>query len=162
MKDKTPGFDVVNLNPSFIIGKNELAKDVESTMPGTNKVLLGQVLGVSSPVPRPGTTVYLDDIARLHALALNKQRVPGNSQYPANSGGLTGTTIRDAKEVVARKFKDSVGKSRVFPNDGKVETAKIIIDTSRTEEVFGIKFHGVEMQITEVAQHYLELVGKQA
>ena len=40
VKENNPGFDVISLMPSFIIGKNELVTDVKDVMSGTNGAAL--------------------------------------------------------------------------------------------------------------------------
>lgn len=56
-----PGFDVVNISPSFVVGKNELVTDVKDVMLGTNVTVLGVVLGSKLPYPVFGNSVHVDD-----------------------------------------------------------------------------------------------------
>lgn len=61
IRDNKVNFDVTNINPSFIIGKNELVTNAEDFMMGTNLVALGVVLGKSVPYPVFGSSVHVDD-----------------------------------------------------------------------------------------------------
>ncbi|KAK9430747.1 hypothetical protein V1505DRAFT_370126 [Lipomyces doorenjongii] len=153
-----PGFDVINLLPSFIIGKNELVTTVEDFAKGTNHLVFGQVLGFKNPAPLPGSTVYLNDVASLHVRALDP-KIPGNQDYPANSGGIDGTTFSDAIDIISKNFPDAVNKG-ILPNDGTQPTKKLKMDVTKTEKVFGLTFAGLDKQVTEVAQNYLDLVAQ--
>jgi hypothetical protein len=49
--EKKPQFDIINIMPSFIIGKSELVTDTTDFFNGTNKVVLSPVLGIKAHVP---------------------------------------------------------------------------------------------------------------
>lgn len=159
LEQEKPPFDIVNINPSYIIGKNELVTSKSDFMHGTNKILLGPVLGAKSPTPFPGSTIWLNDVAKLHVLGLDS-KIPGNRHYITNSGGLDGTTFNDVKNIVAEKYPEEVAKG-LLPNNGDFPTMKVKVDASKTEEVFGFKFAGVETQVTELVDAYLELLKKE-
>ena len=154
---KKPQFDIINLMPSYIIGRNELVTDVADFKKGTNKNVFDQVLGLHKHA-LPGVTVWLDDIAALHVMSLDF-KIPGNQNFLASSGGRDGITFSDALEVVAENYPEEVRKG-VLPNNGTQPTMKLAFDSSKTEEVFGIKFAGIERQVVDVVSHYLELVEK--
>jgi nucleoside-diphosphate-sugar epimerase len=158
--EKKPGFDVINVMPSFIIGKNELATNTTDFFHGTNKVVLSPVLGIKADMPRPGTIVYLSDVARIHVDAL-KPEIAGNQDFPASSGGLEGVTLDDALDIVAKYFPKEVAAG-VLPNNGSTRTLQVAIDASKTEKTFGLKFAGLEKQVLEIAEHYIELASKAA
>lgn len=145
-----PKFDVVNLMPSFIIGKNELITSLEDFSKGTNKVVFDQVLGKHKD-PLPGATVWLDDIAHLHVQALD-QKIPGNVNYLAT----VPTKFSDAISAINRNFSEEVSKG-ILSNDGTQPTLELFYNTLKTEDVFGIEFKDVDVQVTDVARHYLEL-----
>ncbi|MCJ1399447.1 hypothetical protein MMC11_002649 [Xylographa trunciseda] len=158
VKENNPGFDVINMMPSFIVGKNELVTKVEEITSGTNGAALGQVLGVKNPYPNPSTTVFVNDIAKLHVLALDP-KIPGNQSFLANSEGINGTNWGDAIDIVAKHYPEAVAKG-ILPNNGSQPTKSTLIDVSRTESVFGMKFEPYEVQVKSVVGHYLDLVGK--
>ena len=149
-----PSFDIINIMPSFIIGKNELAS-LSTFLKGTNRVVFGQVLGADTPNPLPGATVYLNDVAKVHVLALDP-KVAGNQDFPMSSGGIEGVRLAEAGEVVARKFPAEV-EAGILPNHGSQPTLPIHIDSSKTEQIFGMKLANIETQVEEVATHYLSL-----
>ena len=149
-----PSFDLINIMPSFIIGKNELTS-LPTFLKGTNRVVFGQVLGADSPGPLPGATVYLNDVAKVHVLALDP-KIAGNQDFPVSSGGIEGVRLEDAKDVVARKFPAEV-KAGIPPNSATQPTLKIRIDSSKTEQIFGFKLANLETQVEDVARHYVSL-----
>ncbi|KAL1979569.1 hypothetical protein VTN96DRAFT_5556 [Rasamsonia emersonii] len=151
-------FDVVNIHPSFVIGKNELVTDPKDILRGSNVWAFAQVLGQSLPAPVIGHTVHLDDVAEIHvrALMLDLQGKKVQSLV-ATSGGVDGTELSDAIAIVNRHFLEEV-KSGVLPNNGTVQTLRRKIDASMTEKRLGMKFRSYEDQILSVTEHYLELV----
>lgn len=152
------GFDVVNIHPSFIIGKHELVRDMEEALLGTNGIVLGLVLGNRAGYEMVGTTVHVDDVAWMHVKALDPGVEKGN--YIANSGGEEGTVWEDAKGVVEREFKEAVEEG-VLKLDGVQATRRMRVDTKRSEEVMGFRFKGYDEQVRSVVGHYLELKGKE-
>ena len=155
---KKPQFDVINIMPSFIIGKNELVTNLEDFFHGTNKIIFGAVLGVKADLPLPGTTIDLTDAARLHVDAL-KPEIAGNQDFPASAGGVEGVRLNDALEIVAKHFPREVAAG-LLPNDGSTPTLHLALDASKTEKAFGFKLVGLEKPVVEIAEHYIQLASK--
>jgi nucleoside-diphosphate-sugar epimerase len=149
MKTKKPAFDVVYLMPSLIIGANHLAKTREEFISGTNAPLMKQLLGEKFPAPRLGSSVSIDDVAKLHVLALN----------PVSSGrylvASDGSIWEDANSIVKEYFPEEIGKS--LSAEGEVATVAISVDTEKTQEAFGIKFQRFEEHVKDAVKSYLAL-----
>jgi nucleoside-diphosphate-sugar epimerase len=160
LTEKQPQFDIVNIMPSYIIGKNELVTKTADFFNGTNQVVFGAVLGMKADLPRAGNTVYLNDVARLHVDALGP-KIAGNEDFPASSGGLEGIPLNVALDIVAKHFPNEVAAG-VLPNNGSTSTLPIKVDASKTEKAFRFKFAGLEKQVVEIAEHYIELASKTA
>jgi nucleoside-diphosphate-sugar epimerase len=150
-----PSFDVINIMPSFLIGKNELVTDLKDITNGTNGPALRVLLGNKAASANPSTTVYVNDVAEIEVRALNA-KVAGNQNFLVSSGGPKGTTWDDVIEITRRNFPEAV-KKNVFPLNGSQPTKSTKVDSSRTEEVFGIKLANYETQVKSVVGHYLEL-----
>jgi nucleoside-diphosphate-sugar epimerase len=154
-------FDVVNIHPSIVLGKNELVTDRKDILQGSNFWPFAQVLGLSQEAPLLGHTVHLDDVADIHVRALNMhlELEPGRKTQSliATSGGIDGTDLSEAVAVVNRHFPEEV-KSGVLPNNGTVRTRRKKLDASATERRLGLEFRSYEDQIVSVTRHYLELV----
>lgn len=163
LAEKKPAWDVVNIMPSFVIGENELVTDPALLCDGTNAAMLAQVLGKDSGWGAvPSTSVLVDDVAMLHVVALDAERIPGNQSFLAVSEGERwGTTWEDAVEIVNRNFPEAVRKG-VLPNNGKAVTKRTKVDSRRTEEVFGFKFASYEEQVKSVVRQYLSMLGEVA
>ena len=159
IKTRKPSFDLINVMSSFVIGKNELVTDAKDILKGSNSAAFGQVLGRNGGAT-PSTSVFLDDVALVHVKALDP-KVAGNQGFLVSSDGLEGTNWSDAKEIVARNFPKQVEEG-VLPNNGSSITKKLRLDSSKTEETFGIKLQPYETQVLSVTRHYLELVGAKA
>ena len=147
----------MNIDPAFVIGKNELITSAKDILLGTNVAPLAPILGNKSEQPVIGASVHLDDVAFMHVKALD-ERVPAGT-YIASSGGLEGTQWQEATRVVEETYPDAVKKG-VLVNDGVQPTRKLQVDASLTEKVFGFKFLGYDEQVKSVVSHYLELVGE--
>jgi nucleoside-diphosphate-sugar epimerase len=156
-----PEWDVINIMPAFVVGDNELITDPAKISDGTVSAAFAQVLGQDSGWGAvPSTSVHVEDVARLHLLALDT-KIPGNQSFLAVSEGERGTVWSDAIEVVKRNFPEAVKKG-ILPNDGVAVTKRTKVDASRTEKVFGIKFKSYEEQVKSVVKQYLGLLGEVA
>lgn len=159
IRDRKPHFDLTNIHPSFVIGKNELVKDAKDITLGTNAVAIGPVLGNKSDTPIVGSSVHVNDIAFMHVKALDPT-VPAGS-YIGNSDDYAGTVWQNATGIAAEHFPKAVARG-ILPNNGTQPTRKIRVNARRTEEVMGFKFLSFEEQVTSVVKHYLELKGEKA
>ncbi|KAF2664981.1 NAD(P)-binding protein [Microthyrium microscopicum] len=143
-------FDCIHLHPGFVQGRNELATSAREVFGGTNKLVLGMVLGKTFEAPIAGATVHVDDVARIHVQALSPF-VPGDMGYILSQA----TEWDDAKTFVSKHFGGAVEK-RVVPNTGHIETTRVNVDNGLTEDVFG-RLAGFEEQVKSVVGHYVEL-----
>jgi hypothetical protein len=64
----------------------------------TTKATFSAVLSMKDGSPRPGMTIYLNDVPKIHVDAF-KPKIAGNQD---NSGGIDGVTFNDALDVVAK------------------------------------------------------------
>lgn len=156
MRDNNPSFDLVNIHPPFVIGRDELVVNAEDAMRGTNGVILRPALGKANPSPLPGCSAHNKDIARLHVEAL-QSRIPAGS-YQAGTNGTDGIRWEEITLIVRRSFPEAVQKG-ILPSSGESKTLACHLDVSKTEETFGWKFQGFEAQVESVVNHYLELRG---
>jgi nucleoside-diphosphate-sugar epimerase len=148
-------FDVVNIFPSYVFGRDELVTKAGDALRGANSLVLGPVTGTTIDDPLPGSSVHVRDVALAHVKALNP-KVPGNQGYLLTSGGLEGSRLEDATSIVARSYADAV-KAGIIPNNGKITSSLVKFDASASEEALGMKFIGFEEQVKDVVGHYLEL-----
>ncbi|KAH6628995.1 hypothetical protein C7974DRAFT_471887 [Boeremia exigua] len=158
--DNKPQFEVVNIMPSMIIGRNELNTTKEEVVAGTNAVVLGPLLGHQAEMPLIGVSVHVNDVARAHIDALSP-KVPGNKRLLLSSGGLKGTNWEDAKEITQRLYSKQVSEG-LFPLNGNTPTRPIQLDASETDEVLGWKLQSFEEQVKSVIDHYVELASVSA
>jgi nucleoside-diphosphate-sugar epimerase len=157
VRDYKPGFDVTNIHPSFVIGKNELITDAKDITIGTNGAAMALVLGYKSEIPVVGASVHVDDVAFMHVKALDS-KIPAGT-YVGNSDGYAGTVWQNATRIVAERFPKAVAKG-IFPNDGLQPTRRLRVDATKTEKVMDFKFLSYEEQVNSVVSHYLELRGE--
>ena len=160
VEKEKPLFDVVNIMPSMVIGRNELNTTKEEIASGTNGSVMGPLLGTKASAPVLGASVHINDVARAHIDALNPS-IPGNRDFICSSGGPEGTEWNDVKEIAERHFGKAVSKG-TLTLDGTIATRPIRLDASDTEEIFGWKFAGLEQQVKSIVEHYLEHVSDEA
>ena len=151
MATHTPSFDVVHLHPSFVEGRNDLALHTREVLKGTNAIILSIAIGKQFDHSTMGTTVHLEDVARVHVQALDEV-VPGNTSYILSQN----TEWDEVTEIVSRNFPDAIKKG-LLPNIGDAPTHPVFVDASLTEDVFGFRHMGLEEQVMSVVGHYLEL-----
>ncbi|KAJ5625159.1 putative oxidoreductase [Penicillium lagena] len=159
IRDQKPSFDITNIHPSFVIGKNELVTDAKYITVGTNAIAIGPVLGNKSDTPVVGGSVHVDDVAFMHVKALDPN-VPAGS-YIGNSEDYAGTVWQNATAVAAEHFPKAIAKG-IIPNDGVQPTRKLTVNARETEEVMGFKFLSYEEQVKSVVKHFIELKGEKA
>ncbi|KAF2101525.1 NAD(P)-binding protein [Rhizodiscina lignyota] len=158
--DSHPYFDINNIMPAFVIGKNELetaSKGYYSS--GTNPLVMGILVGADNPRPLTGTLVHLWDVAQAHVRALDPS-IAGGQSFALNTGGLKGSDYNDAKEVVKRDYPEAVEKGMLKPT-GKMITRPLKYDASKTEEVLGFKFRSFDDLVHSMVDGYLELLTKE-
>jgi nucleoside-diphosphate-sugar epimerase len=148
-------FDIVNIFPGFVVGRDEATSDAADARRGTNMVVLGPVTGVEMSYT-PGVSVHVRDVALAHVKSLDP-KIPGNQGYLLASGGLKGTRWEDSFDIVARDYPDAV-KAGTLSNDGKILTVPQKIDASASEKALGFQYASFEEQVEDVVEHYLELV----
>jgi nucleoside-diphosphate-sugar epimerase len=156
---KNPHFEITNIMPSFVMGKNELATTTEAAATGSNRLMMNVLLGKTNPVPSTGTTVHIDDMAFVLVKALDPA-VAGNEKFACNSNGIEGIVWNEANDIVRKYFPDAV-KEGILPANGSCGTNKVKFDARRTEEVLGFKFKGWEEQVVSQAGWYIELVKRE-
>lgn len=152
VRTQKPHFDINHIGPAFVIGKNELASNRAEVLAGTNRAALGHVVG-SEGGPTPSTSVFVDDVAKMHVLALNPQ-IPGG-QFFLGVSESSNTRWEDAFDIVKKHFPEGVA-NRTFPLTGKNPTKRLIFDNEYTKRTLGIEFVSFEEQVKSVAKQYLE------
>ncbi|EEU34487.1 uncharacterized protein NECHADRAFT_102239 [Fusarium vanettenii 77-13-4] len=155
IEEAKPTFDIVNILPSMVIGKNELNRRREEVASGSNATAMGVLLTTTSDMPALGVSVHVDDVAKAHLDALNPALI-GHRNYLCSSGGLEGTTWEQAKEIVRKHFSKEVADG-TLPLAGRLPSRPIRLDSSETEKAFGWKFASFEAQVKSLVGHYLEL-----
>lgn len=158
IEEEKPHFEVVNIMPSMVTGKNELNRTPEDVGKGSNGLTLGVLFNNQAATPALGATVHVDDVARAHIDALNPA-IKGNKNYLCSSGGLDGTTWEDAKDIVRKNFPQAVADG-TLPLAGSQPSRPLRFDASETEKAFGWTFASYEEQVKSVVGHFLELAGK--
>lgn len=158
IEKEKPHFTVINVMPSFVIGKNELAKTKKEALGGTNGIGLQVLFGAQNDDGMPATSVHVDDVAFVHVASLDP-KIEGNRNFATTSGGLAGIHWDDAIEIVQKHFPEEVRKG-VFPLGGHVTDKQVKYDASKTEEVFDFKFKSFEEQIVSAAGWYAEIAAR--
>ncbi|KAK5062480.1 hypothetical protein LTR84_004552 [Exophiala bonariae] len=153
-----PNFTVINIMPTFVIGKNELATTPQAVVSGSNRIALAALLGSKQPQGPPGAACHVDDVAFVHIAALDP-KIEGNQNFGLNYNGAKGIVWDDAIDIVKRHFPKEV-ESGIFPLDGSSPSVPAAFDASRTEEVFNFKQKNFEDMIVSLAGHYAAVSAK--
>ncbi|KAL2071870.1 hypothetical protein VTL71DRAFT_13105 [Oculimacula yallundae] len=154
--EKKPHFETVFLMPTLVVGANGLAKTAEETLLSTSGLLLKLLLGQPGN-PIIGVSVHVDDVAKLHVLAL-KPEVPAG-RYLVSSEGPKGSDWHSGFAVVKKYFPDAVGK--VFVTEAERYIVPANVDVTKTEEAFDFKFASFEEQAKSAIGNYVDLLAKE-
>lgn len=158
MEKHRPSFDVIHIQPTFVLGRDETVTDAEHITKGTNLLVMAPLLGYALD-PYPGATVHLDDVASMHVLSLNPL-IPGNQDFLASSEQPEGIEWARIFDIIETAYpKECVEGVFKIPTERPL-TGAMRISSAKAEKVFGIKFKSFEDQVLSVAAYYLELLGK--
>ena len=141
---------------ALAIGANALSKTAQDVVSGTNRPVMNLLLGGSTD-SISGASILVDDVAKLHVLALNPNIPAG--RYLASTGGTGGRVWTDAFDIVIRNFPDAFGT--IFATEGNPNVTPLNVDTSKTEKTFGFTFQSFEEQVKSVTGQYLALLEKE-
>jgi nucleoside-diphosphate-sugar epimerase len=153
IQKENPHFNIINIMPSFVVGKNEMAKTKEDYISGSNGAALAPLLGLQIP-GSSAFACHVDDVAFVHIAALDPT-IEGNQNFGVNSD-VNGVQWDDAIEIVKKHFPKEVEQG-IFPLGGHAESLPSRFDASKTEKVFGIKFKSYEEQIISLAEGFAEV-----
>jgi nucleoside-diphosphate-sugar epimerase len=153
MTTRNPRFSLVQIMPGFVFGRHELATVKDAGTHGSNKILMS-ILGKKGRTEGcVGTVVHVDDAARIHVQALDKELVPRNANFLAS---ILVPSLDEAKDVVRVRYPEAVEKG-ILPCQGHKITSPLNMDFSRTEEVFG-PFLSYESMVRSVVDEYLSFL----
>ena len=161
-QDGRPHFDVVYVLPSFVQGRNELLTSFSElrTRPSSLFVMVDQVLGRQSDFGHfPVDLVLLDDVALTHVAAMESPSVTNGERFIAAYTGPRPISWDDVDPIVKKFFPDEV-KSGLLPLGGRhpgKPRAPDGFDSSKTTEVLGVKFRGLDDMVHSVVGQMVEL-----
>ncbi|OAA60645.1 NAD(P)-binding domain protein [Cordyceps fumosorosea ARSEF 2679] len=151
-----PAFTVVRILPSFVIGRDDTVTDVSQIAKGTNGNVMGSLLGHAREGKLSGGSVHIDDVARLHVLALDPAISKHDTFLASNPVSIDWS---DSFEIVKRRYPDAYAAGLFkFESIPRPESGPSHIDSSKATKTFGIQFKDYEEQVVSVVDHYLELV----
>lgn len=157
-----PGFDLVNIAPTYIGGRQPLARTTVELMQTSNAMVLRSVVGTQgSEAPEVSGLTHIDDVVRIHLTALDMEKIPTPSSGP--SKGIEnfpfGCDIlwQDINGFVAKTWPDEVARG-LLPNQGHfVGKPRVHFDRSKVEQAFGFKLKRTEEILPDIVTQYLEL-----
>jgi len=123
-------FSIVNLMPGWVFGPEELARNKQEAMKGSNLCLgwlffdfeMGPLLGSAAGEHPPtlAETVHLEDVVEAHIKALDVQKVPDKERnFLLCSDGPTGPVMADAVDIVRKHLPQEVADGKI-PFAGKL------------------------------------------
>ncbi|KAK6008456.1 hypothetical protein QM012_000359 [Aureobasidium pullulans] len=156
MAEHKPNFDVVNVCPTYVQGRNELATSPADLMSTSNVLFLRMALGLA-PKDSPAeiaSVVHIEDVAAIHIAALNKDRIPAG-EY------LFGQEVQwnDVNKITRELFPEQVAQG-LLPCTSDVPTKSVICSKEKTEKTFDIELKPVEDMVEDLMEQYLELSGQ--
>jgi nucleoside-diphosphate-sugar epimerase len=155
---KKPAFDIVTLMPSVVLGKHDLDPSRICEPVTATFFMLAPLIGVEISFNIIGHSVHVDDVGRCHVLALNKKKVPGNTNYLISSEAPNGVLWDDVKELCKELYPRIVSE-KMLPSNGSVPTAIFKFDLSKADQVFGKNQKGFKEQLKDTVDQYLAVKG---
>jgi len=154
-----PGFDVIHIHPSVVLGRDELALKAKDLDKGSNHFALAPVLGENNPAPFPMSICHISDVAEAHVRALDPE-IDGNQSFLLSCTGDEGYEWEDIKVYASKNFPDAVKKG-LLPNNGSFPGFTLKSDPSKIEKVMGIKLKSYEDMAVDLVGQYVGLLEKE-
>ena len=167
IRDEKPHFDYVNLLPSVVIGPDSrIAQDgkpEELTVEARGSVMASALdPSLNSAFPFVGVPVHVRDVARAHVDAVNRDLIPGNTEFILSSDTPDGVVWdRDTAAIATKYFPKEVG-NKTLPLEGSLTAIKWRLDASKTEKAFGWKMTSFDQTMRELLAQYLQLKAQSA
>lgn len=160
MAKNKPSFDLITIEPVFVLGRDDTATKVEELFKGSNGSLMGPLIGRPQIRPTTCLPVHVDDVALMHVRSLDPD-VPGNEDYLSNSHSLENMEWDQSFEIIKKHYPKECAEG-IFKVDTteRPKILKVRVDSSKAEKAFGITFKSFEEQVLSVAGQYLELIGR--
>lgn len=152
-----PAFSVINVMPTFVVGKNVLAQTPAEVASGSNAIALAPILGTQNPGGMPAFACHVDDVAHVHIAPLDP-KIQGHQNFGVNYD-VKGINWDEGLDIVKKHFPKEVEKG-IFPLGGTQTSLPTGFDASKTERVLGFKFKNYEDMIVSLAGHYAEVSAK--
>jgi nucleoside-diphosphate-sugar epimerase len=158
MAEEPRTFDVVQILPSFILGKNELATRTSDYLTDSNAPMMAMLIGNQSDQPVVGATVHIDDVAYMHVKSLDLT-VPAGA-YIANSDGYAGSVWQNGVRTAVETFPEAVAQG-ILKTTGVQPTRRYRVDNSLSEKLLEFRFQNLDSQVKSLVGHYLELLNSE-
>lgn len=160
VKDRKPSFDVINILPTFVIGRDETVTEASRIAKGTNGLVMNPILGINRPYPLPGFTVHLDDVAIMHVLALDP-KIQGNQDFLAASPGPGWNNWSESFGIIQKCYSKQYDEGIFrFEFGSPPVTVPVQVSSEKATKTFALKFKSFDEQVSSVVDHYLELLGQ--
>ncbi|XDG01670.1 hypothetical protein ABKA04_001285 [Annulohypoxylon sp. FPYF3050] len=150
-KDEAVKFDLISILPSWILGRDELATNIDELRAGSNGMVIGWLLDGGQSFGVVGNAVLCADVARAHVRALESD-IKGSQSFLLN----TEANWKDTPGIIKKYFPD-VYESGIFKEGIWYPSVPLRWDISKVQRVLGIELAGFDAIIKEVAEQYIEL-----
>ncbi|EJP68280.1 NAD-dependent epimerase/dehydratase FUM13 [Beauveria bassiana] len=151
-----PAFSVVRILPTFVVGRDDTVTNVSQIAKGTNGLVMGPLLGHPQDNAMSGASVHIDDVAKLHVLALDPAISDHETFLASNPASFQWA---DSFDIVKRRYPEQYAAGLFkFDSIPRPETRAVHVDSSKATKTLGIQFKTFEEQVVSVVDHYLELV----
>ncbi|KAK3388634.1 hypothetical protein B0T20DRAFT_457241 [Sordaria brevicollis] len=151
METERPFFDAVYIHPGFVLGANTAATTEKQAMKGTNSMVAALLLGHNEG-RYAGVSVHVEDVARVHVEALSFY-VLGNQSFILGERVERWTDVIDIAEAEI----PDLFASKFLTTSGYYRTVSIPVDTSLTQNTFGMDFISFADQVKSVVQHWAKV-----
>lgn len=160
--ENKPHFDFVNLLPSVVVEADErIPHDgrTSALLQGTRAAVMAPALdkSLNSPFPYVGVPVHVADVAKAHVDAIDRTRVPGNTEFILSSDTPEGVEWDKDVHYIAKKYFPTEVENGLLQLKGSLPSIKWLLDASDTEKTFGWKFTSFEETMRGLIAQYLAL-----
>lgn len=140
-------------------GASELYETVKDMQNEYNKQTINTALGNIDKGPKMMAQVLLQDVAKLHVIALDLKAVRSMENLVAVANDGRGISWDEIADIVKRCYPKEVEAGILRPTKGQ-QDYMVHVDVRSTEKASGAKFSEATSIVRSVIDQYLQLRGK--
>lgn len=159
VEEEKPNFTLTTVNPPYVFGPQKFADVLVNPTLNTSAEFVNNLLRtpvdstefISTPA---GIACDVRDVAKLHVLPLEDEKLAGLRLFPVN-GAFNGQTLLNSIHRSVPELEGKVGKGKPEGAEEFVENNHTFFDTSKTQAVTGLTWTPLDVTLKDSVDQIL-------